>query len=183
MNPATTASRRPRLVALIRRAFGDESGATAVEFGILALPFIGLLVAIFETCAMFLAQEVLQTATSRAARLIMTGQAQTQSLTPEQFRQTVCTEASGLFDCSGVHVHVQRFASFTGVTPLNPIDDGQFDPDAVRFAAGGPGDIVAVQVFYKWPISMGPMDLHFSTLADGTRLLVGTAVFKNEPYQ
>ena len=51
-------------------------GATAVEFALVAAPFFALLIAILQTALIFLAQQVLQTATTEAARLVMTGQAQ-----------------------------------------------------------------------------------------------------------
>ena len=40
---------------LLRRFRGDRSGATAVEFAMVSVPFFGLLFAIFETAFVFLA--------------------------------------------------------------------------------------------------------------------------------
>ena len=57
----TTAVRPAELVRrTLRRALGsrivaDREGATAVEFGILALPFLALVGAIFESALCFLA--------------------------------------------------------------------------------------------------------------------------------
>src|SRR5471032_2864150 len=74
----------------LRRFVRRENGATAVEFALVATPFIALLIAILETALVFFAQQVLQTATTQTSRLIMTGQAQTQNLTAAQFQQAVC---------------------------------------------------------------------------------------------
>lgn len=181
----TTASKNglmPRFRRLLRRGLRSERGTTAIEFGILALPFFALLVAILETGLVLLAQEVLQTATSRAARLIMTGQAQDKGYNAAKFKQAVCDQASVLMSCSGISVNVQTFASFSSVTRLNPLHNGAFDPSLVQYDAGGPGDIVLVQVFYQWPLVLGPLSFSLSNTSSGGRLMVGTAVFRNEPY-
>src|SRR5690606_2566182 len=60
-----------------RRALGrDERGVTAVEFGLLALPFFTIIAAILQTSLVFLADQVLESAVHDAARAIRTGQAQ-----------------------------------------------------------------------------------------------------------
>jgi Flp pilus assembly protein TadG len=158
-----------------------RDGSAAIEFGLLALPFITLLVAILETALVFFAQQVLQTASSQSARLIMTGQAQTQGMTGAQFQQAVCANASNMFDCTGLYVNVQTFASFGSIVSTPPLQNGQFNTASMVFKPGNPGDIEVVQVYYNWPVITGLPGL---TLANNgnNRLLVGTAVFRNEPY-
>ena len=84
-----TAPGAPR--ALLRRFRGDRSGATAVEFAMVSVPFFGLLFAIFQTAFVFLAQEGLDAATTAAARQLMTGQAQAVAAitTAAQFRNSL----------------------------------------------------------------------------------------------
>jgi Flp pilus assembly protein TadG len=153
-----------------------------VEFALVAAPFCALLLAILQTALVFLAQQVLQTATTESARLVMTGQAQTQNLTPAQFQQDVCGFASALFTCSGIYVNVQTFSSFSGMTQMSPLQNGQFQAGSMNFGTGGPGDIVLMQVFYQWPIVLGPLGFNLSNMSGNNRLLIGTAVFRNEPY-
>lgn len=169
--------------SLLARAWRSDSGATALEFGFIALPFFALLVAIFETGTMFIAQEVLQTATTRSARLIMTGQAQRTSMTAAQFQQAVCAQASVLLTCSGVYVDVHKFSSFSSVSRVYPVQNGVLKPNLVGYSTGGSGDIVLVQTFYQWPTIFGPLQFNLSNLSNGSRLLIATAVFRNEPYQ
>jgi Flp pilus assembly protein TadG len=173
---------RTRLVRLLRRALRDRRGATAVEFALVAAPCLALLIAVLETILVIFAQQALQTATTDAARLIMTGQAQTQGMSASQFQQAVCTQASALFSCSGIYVNVQRFSSFSSITTTNPIVNGTFNSGSMNFSTGGPGDIELVQVFYQWPIILGPLGFNLSNMNGNYRLLVGTAVFRNEPY-
>jgi Flp pilus assembly protein TadG len=60
-----------------------DSGATAVEFALVAAPFFAMLVALFQTALVFFASRVLDETTEQASRYIMTGQAQ-QSNIPRQ---------------------------------------------------------------------------------------------------
>lgn len=177
---STTLKRSLRLALRLAHA---ESGTTAIEFGLLALPFIAMLVAIFETCTMFVAQEILQASTSHAARLIMTGQAQDSGMTAAQFQQAVCSQANVLLSCAGLYVNVQTFSSFSAVSDLDPLQNGTLNPALVKYNPGGPGDIVLVQTFYEWPLMVGPLNFNLSNSNGGTRLLVGTAAFRNEPYE
>ena len=157
-------------------------GSTMVEFALVAAPFCAMLIAILQTALVFFAQQVLQTATTEAARLIMTGQAQSQKLTAAQFQQDVCGFTSALFSCSGIYVNVQTFSSFSGMTQMSPLQSGQFNSNLMNFSTGGPGDVVLLQVFYQWPIVLGPLGFNLSNMSGNNRLLVGTAVFRNEPF-
>jgi Flp pilus assembly protein TadG len=157
-----------------------ECGAAAVEFALVAAPFLALTFAILETGMVLLAGQTLQTAVALSARQVLTGQAQTQGLSAAQFQQVVCTNVSSLFNCGSVYVNVQTYASFGSVSMLNPVQNGTFNPNSMNFNPGGPGDIVVVQLFYQWPIVVPVPSL---ANVGGNRLLVATAAFRNEPYQ
>lgn len=161
--------------------FRNRSGATAVEFAIVAPAFLALLYAILQTALVFFAQQVLQTATTQAARLIMTGQAQAASYTAAQFQQAVCAAATALFNCAGIYVNVQTFASFSSVSLLNPVSNGAFSSAGMSYSPGGTGDIEVVQVFYQWPVYAGPLGFNLSNMNGNKRVLVATAAFRNEP--
>lgn len=165
-----------------RRFVASAQAATAVEFALVAAPFCALLIAILQTALVFFAQQVLQTATSESARLVMTGQAQNQNLTAAQFQQDVCNYAPVLFTCSGLYVNVQTFNSFSGMTQMSPLQNGTFNANAMSYSTGGPGDVVLLQVFYQWPVVLGPLGFNLSNMSGNNRLLIGTAVFRNEPY-
>jgi Flp pilus assembly pilin Flp len=61
---------------ILRRFARKDDGAAAIEFAMVAAPFLALVFAILETAIVFFAGQVLETATADSARLIMTGQAQ-----------------------------------------------------------------------------------------------------------
>ena len=165
------------------RAFSKaKSGATAVEFAIIAAPLVALLFAVFETGVVLFAQEYLQTATTQTARLIMTGQAQSQGLTASQFQSDVCANATAMFTCSGIYVNVQEFSTFSSISPTSPVSNGTFNPAKMNYTVGGPGDIELVQVYYQWPTILAPLGFNLSNINGNYYLMVATAVIKNEPY-
>ncbi|MGH7189487.1 MAG: TadE/TadG family type IV pilus assembly protein [Acetobacteraceae bacterium] len=167
---------------MARGLLRSERSSTAIEFALIALPLFALLIAILETGMVFLSQQVLQTATTETARLIMTGQAQLNALTASQFQQDVCNSATSVLSCGDIAVNVQTFSSFNSMTMLDPLQSGNFNQAAMNYDVGGPGDIVLVQVFYQMPVMDGPLGFSLSTMAGGNRLLEATAVFRNEPY-
>ena len=78
--------------------------------------------AIIETALVFLAQQTLETITANAARLILTGQAQSQGLTQTTFKNAVCAQVVALFNCaSGININVQTFSSFSNISTPNVI--------------------------------------------------------------
>jgi len=165
-----------------RRFFKSKSGSALIEFAFIAPPFIALLLAILETALVFLAQQFLQSATTQTARLIMTGQAQAQNMTATQFQQAVCANGIALFTCGSIYVNSQKFSTFSSMSMLNPLSSGVFTPASLKFTTGNPGDIMLVQVFYQWPVYLAPLGFDLSNMKGNMRLLVGTAVFRNEPY-
>src|SRR5262249_25012141 len=102
---------------LTLRFLRKRDGSAAVEFSIIALPFLALIFAIMETALVFFAGQTLETAVADASRLIMTGQAQNQGWSKDDFKTAVCAQLSGgLFDCAnGVLVDVKTYTSFSAV--------------------------------------------------------------------
>src|SRR5690349_18814831 len=89
---------------LLRRFRRNRSGATALEFAIVAPIFFVLLFAIIETALMFFASQVLETITQESARMILTGQAQNQNYTQQNFKTYVCNQIPALFNCNNLAV-------------------------------------------------------------------------------
>jgi Flp pilus assembly protein TadG len=168
-----------------RRFARRQDGAVAVEFGLILLPFLALMFGIMETALVFFADQTLETAVADSARLIMTGQAQNQSLTAATFKNAVCARIYGLFDCqNGVYVDVQTYSNFGSISYSPPLDNnGNLVTNNFNYQPGGPGDIVVVTLYYQWPIYVSLMNLgKLSNMSGNKRLLVATAAFRNEPY-
>ncbi len=170
-------------VPLLRRFVRQQSGATTVEFALVAAPFFALLFAIIETAIVFFAGQVLETAMSDSARLIMTGQAQLQGMDTASFKNSVCSRIYAMFDCQGaLMIDVRKYTSFSNTDLTEPVKNGQVDKN-FQFQTGGPGDIVVVRMLYEWPVYVSLLGLNLADLSGGKRLLMSTAAFRNEPYQ
>ena len=88
-----------------------QDGAAAVEFALVAVPFLALLFAILETALVFFAGQTLETAASDSARMIMTGQGANWSVS--DFQTQLCgttqnpTSINALFNCQKIAISVQ----------------------------------------------------------------------------
>jgi Flp pilus assembly protein TadG len=168
----------------VRRFVRNTRAAAAVEFSLIAAPFLALTFAIMETAIVFFAGQTLETAAATASRLILTGQAQTQGMSAATFKQQVCNSIYGMFDCAnGVYVDVQKYTTFASVAITNPVDSGgNFSTTNFGFNPGGPGDIVVMRLYYKFPVYVNLLGFNLSNVNGGFNLLAATAVFRNEPY-
>jgi Flp pilus assembly protein TadG len=174
-----------------RQFHHNGRGTAAVEFALVAPVFFALLFAIIETGVMFFASQALETMAQESARLVLTGQAQTASLTQSQFQNYVCSQIpAGLFTCGNVYVDVESYPSSTGrscSTFSNVVINSQIDSSSnfinnMQYNPGGPGDIVIVRLFYQWQLYVTGLGYNISNLSGNKRLLAATAAFCNEPY-
>lgn len=173
-----------RLLAATQRLRRRKDGSAAVEFGLVAVPFVSLTFAIIETGLVFFAGQVLETATQDTSRLILTGQAQTQNMTAAQFKEKLCSRLTAMIACDGVSIDVRTATSFAGANYNAPKDaGGNLDTSSNTFQPGQPGSVVVVRVMYEWPVLVRSFGLDLSDLPNGKRLLIATSVFQNEPYK
>jgi Flp pilus assembly protein TadG len=181
---------RSRITAFVHsltlRFMRKQDGSAAVEFSLIALPFLALIFAIMETALVFFAGQTLETAVADASRLIMTGQAQNQGWSKDDFKTAVCAQLSGgLFDCANkVLVDVRTYQSFTAVTndTSAPTTDGQLDPTKANYSPGIPGSLEVVRLYYQWPIYVSLLGYNLANSGGNSRMLMATAVFCNEPF-
>lgn len=187
---------RALLPRRVRGFARDEKGATAVEVGLLAVPFFGILGAILETSVVFLSGQILDSAVQDVSRFIRTGQAQQTALTAENFKARICDRLFGLFqDCAGengLHVEVQVIDAFNDIDMTPPVKwtcdededmaacDDWTRPEA--YTPGGGSSIVTVQAYYQWPLILSVDWLGLSNLPNGRRLMGAATVFRNEPF-
>lgn len=167
-----------------RRFVRSRSGATALEFAIVAPVFLVALVGTMEVGIAYGAQASLQNSANAAARLVRTGQAQGGSLTQTQFHDVICANIQPLLACdSNLQIDLQSYNSFGGAnfgSPLLP--NGNLDPSLNRYQPGNPCDVVLLRVFYKWHVItpiIGPL---LANMPGDTMLMSATSAFRNEPY-
>ncbi len=182
-----------RLAREISRFAGTRDGATAVEFALIAPPFLATLIAILEVSLFLFAQALLQNAAVEAGRLFMTNQEQntftqnSDTTTQEQsaqFESNVCPMISALFTCSSLMVNVQSYSSVSGASAGEPTLTFNAQggvSNAWSFESGTPGELMVVQLIYEWPILSGPFGYVLPNLGNGHAEMMGVSAFRVEP--
>jgi Flp pilus assembly protein TadG len=170
----------------------DEKAATAVEFGLLALPFFSIIFAILETATVFFAGQILDSAVNDSSRLIRTGQAQTAAFTDDDYRDAICDRLYGLFDCDDhnkLRIRVTTISDFSSASPSTPIAPTCYSQGTgceltvtETYEPGVGSSVVLVEAYYKWPTIVNLPLFNFAAMEDGTRLLAAVRVFRNEPF-
>ncbi|MBR0901808.1 TadE/TadG family type IV pilus assembly protein [Bradyrhizobium liaoningense] len=179
--PAATTKRRRNRCADFAL---DSRGATAVEFALIAAPFLALIIALVQTFLVFFAQQMLESVVRQSGRLVMTGQVQSAQMTQAVFKQKVCDQIVILFNCTGLMVDMQVATSWTSANtgmPTLTFDSTGKITNTWQYNPGDAGDIVVLRVMYVWPVVLGPLGFNLSNLTNGNRLIMSSAAFQNEP--
>lgn len=177
------AAPKHRLLSRFRRA---RDGATAVEFGLIAMPFFMLLFAIIETGMLFFTAGVVDKAVYNAGRQIMVGAVARTPGPPAaklaKFKTDLCNQLSWFMNCNDLVLDVQAFKTY-GDTNLNiPVRNGDLDMASLpRFNPGNAGEIVLVRVYYPVTVYTSFLD-GMPNLSGNRRLVMGVYAFKNEPF-
>lgn len=186
-------ARRPMFWRLAK----DTRGTTAVEFGMIALPFLMLAFGIMGMGLHFFTMNSLEHGVETASRQIRTGQAQTAAVTADQFKQLICNESGAIIDCAKLEVHVQTGASWNAITPQACLDTSGVQTtasgsgtDPIENSAGGAGEVVIVTACYEWELAnmLGYLLLKsdaglWGNMANGSAMIQAATTFRTEPYQ
>ena len=179
------ARRRFHPLAAVRRFVRARQGATAVEFALVAMPFMLLLFGIIELGCVFLVSATLDFATDRAGRMIRTGEFQTGGANSKNdFKSQVCSRMSWLSSPCGnsLSVDVQTFDNFTELSNAEQVSEEDMEDDSTCFTTGNPGDIVLVRTYFTWTLFTPLLDDALDNTGDGKRRISSIATFRNEPY-
>ncbi len=173
-----------RIAAWRRRWRRDTSGATAVEFALVILPFLWVVVGIMELALLMYFSNGIEHGVERAARLVRTGQAYKNTLSQEQFRDYVCRYALWTSKCNtGLKIEVKSFPDFASVS----LDQPTYDQDGnlilpETYDIGGPRQVVVVRAFYKWSFMTILGGGLLGKTPDNSILIGAATTFRNEPF-
>ncbi|AGH97337.1 TadZ/CpaE-like protein [Micavibrio aeruginosavorus EPB] len=164
----------------------DTRGSTAVEFGLVAIPFIFMTIGIIELALVFAAANMLEGGVAEASRLIRTGELQQAGGDPEEtFREALCAHALVLIECDGIVVESIAIEdnTFEGISELVPEydEDGNLIPSG--FELGEVSDVVLVRVAYRYQFMTPLFGDIFSNQPDRAYPMLATAVMRTEPYE
>ncbi|HLY04461.1 MAG TPA: TadE/TadG family type IV pilus assembly protein [Rhizomicrobium sp.] len=163
------------------------SGSAAIQFAMIAPVLLLFLFGIIETGLIFFAQSNLQNAADDTARMVRTGQVQTNAMTQTQYISAVCGEMTGLISSasckSNMLVDMRSYSTFASAQYANVLrNNGTVNANKLQFAAGGACDIVLVRVFYPWTIMTPFMAPLLQNMPHGQYLMTAAQAFRNEPY-
>ncbi|MCG8272961.1 pilus assembly protein [Aquamicrobium sp. NLF2-7] len=197
-NRSRTKARR-RLTSLPGRFRRDAKGSTAIEFGMLILPFALLTFAILESCISFAGKQMLANAADDVARQFRTGQWQApataaeKTALQEKIFTLVCGRMSVIVteNCPGLKIDLRHFDNFTDAAKLGYAiegkqlvltDNGKTDAKGFVIDPGSTMSRNMLRLFYEWPIITDYMSKYMAPLADNKTVHFATMTWQNEPY-
>jgi Flp pilus assembly protein TadG len=163
-----------------RRLIANAEGATALELALILPIFLTMVLGVLEIGFVMSTNSVMDGASRDAARQIRTGQAQSSGDAIGTFKNALCNELTGYIACADLVFDVRSFATFSAVN-LPAMYDKAGKP-TTQFTPGGPGQIVAARVSYRYQFIAPLVGQFFSPDGSNSILLMTTVVFKNEPY-
>jgi pilus assembly protein Flp/PilA len=176
--------------SLLKRFRRSQSGATAVEFGFVALPFFMLIAAIVETAMMLWTSQVLEESVSVTARSLLTGQSRTQyaaataAANTEAFRQKVCENASTLVDCTKLTIDVRGYGSFAAarIGTTSPVQSGTLNTTGFGYNQPGAEQIVVVRAVLEYSLFFTQWSSALANIGAGKHAIVASTTFRTEPF-
>ncbi|MEO9968243.1 MAG: TadE/TadG family type IV pilus assembly protein [Hyphomonadaceae bacterium] len=164
----------------------ENSGATAVEFALIATPFFILIFGLLEVALIFIISTTAEFGLNNASRSIRTGAFQNSpNATPAAFKAQVCSNLFSLIDCNALELDVRSFTNFNNAVLPNAIDPntGEINSGAFAFQPGQPSEIVIVRVFYEYDLATPFISRPLANFPGGnSRLVQATIAFQNEPF-
>jgi Flp pilus assembly protein TadG len=162
----------------------NQRGATAVEFALISLPFIMLIVGVLELAMFYARATVLEGATTAAARVIRTGEAQKSPNAQNLFEQQLCAQISMVMACDDLIYEVIRPNSDDFATANNLAANFDSDGNLISggFNAGDMSDVVVVRTAYRYHFVtpfLGPI---LGGNQANSKLMMATSTMRNEPY-
>jgi TadE-like protein len=177
-----------------------NSGATAIEFAIVAFPLLIILMGIIEFSLIYYAKSVIENSTTIGSRLAITGNNyDTDSRVSQKgaagdrvdmIRKNIIKQANGLLDDSKLSITCSNLGrNFNGTPPRsfgNHVCGGVIDNSISCSNAGAGGDIVVYNVSYCWEVLTPIASLFTGYLGSTTFrdeiLLTSSLVVQNEEF-
>ena len=170
----------------------NEDGLAAVEFAIVALPFLLFVFGIIGMGLYFLASTSLEYGVEAAARKVRTGEADKSDMSVSEFKQLVCDSAGSYINCNKLAVVIQHAATWSGISPQsctdangNMVSSTGSDGEMITKYAGGASEVALVTLCYKWDLANSFQFLQLGTGANGSgpAIIQASTAFKSEPFE
>lgn len=177
---------------LSKRLVRSEDGSAAIEFALVAMPFLLFVLGLLGMGLYFLASTSLEYGVEAAARKLRTGEAEKSNMTVDSFRELVCQKAGSYIDCDKISTIVQHASTWSGITPESCTDqDGNragstgSSGELISKYAGSASEVVLVTLCYEWDLAQRFSFLKLGGGGDGSgpAIIQAATAFKSEPYK
>ena len=178
-------SAKTKPLGLIRRFSRERKGSVAIEFAIMATPFIALIFAILESCLSFATQQLIANSVDRVSRDVRTGRLKAANLSGLQLHTLICSniELMAPNGCPDLIVDLNNYANFAAVPKRVPFTGtGDINTTGFTVNPGGPSTINHMRVYYRWPVMTDFMRQQMSNMPGGKTLLLSSSTWRNEPF-
>lgn len=166
----------------------DCDGALAIEFSMLAVPFMLTAVAIIEMAIYFAASILIHEGMLDASRMVRTGSLQSSGSVEQQreaFLDAVCDRADMFVDCNDFQYQVRKLSSFSdNITPVLNEEGDLADPALFEGDQITAGCIGLLRVMYPYTF-MTPVFREFfgdGSADSGRRNIISNIILQAEPY-
>lgn len=160
-----------RIRRFLKRFRRNENGGAAVEFALVAMPFIGLMIAIIELGIFFFASRYFEDGVFNASRQIMTQRLPSASIC-SAFKTEIANNFPNWIDPNRIVLSVSTGTTFGAGTAVNLSGGG--------CSFGTPGQVVTVTATYPYPFRGFRVALGGTLWGSNVNLSVSTA-FRVEP--
>ena len=160
-----------RLVPAWRRVRDDDSGATLLEFGMLAPVIFMATIGLFEATMMVSVKTLLDAGTREASRFGITGEVVSGETRETTIKGIIANHTSALVLGSALNVTMKSYETFQQLTT---------DPDSGVPGAGSANDVVVYTVTYQQPLMTPYLEtiLGVEKIPQSARVIV-----QNEPFE
>lgn len=189
---------RDTLRTLAVRLRRNDDGATAVEFALIAMPFLMLLFGIMSICLYFFTTLYIENAVWNASRDLRTGAfetstgdyaaATTDAQRRAKLKELICNRTISPSDCmNNMQVIVQGYtAGFGSIArpSCKKADNSLIDTAGAEgnSSAIGPDQPVLVTGCYEWKFGGHLPFFKIGNMAGGSHLIQASATFRTEPF-
>lgn len=181
----------PRGTHVLRQWKTDDAGSTALEFAMVAIPFFMFILALIGCAFFFFISSSIEKGMDQTSRLIRTGEAVTNKMTVNEFKQGICDGAGSWIDCSRLQIFLKSYGqSWSNVTAAEPCVDQNGviatntapGTDLIAIYSGSASDVVVVTACYKWNFTSKLPLFKLGNMSDGSLMLQTATAFRSEPY-
>jgi Flp pilus assembly protein TadG len=170
----------------------QEEGSTAVEFAIVSTPFLMFIFALIGCAYYFFVMSSIEKGMDQSSRLIRTGQAVSENMTVDQFKQSICDGSGQWIKCSKLQIFVKHYTDWSTLnsdTPQPCIDVNKnvitnSAPGSAYIAtySGTASDVVVVTACYKWDFTSKLPFMTIGNMTDGSLMMQTATAFRTEPF-